>query len=267
MNCKILVAIISYKRGENQATNYLMHKLKLKDKYDNLTFIYEYDPDRKIYESKPDIVTPYIISKNDILEPNICAKRNFVLNYAYEKGYDYLFTIDDDLQTINDKDAFDEFVTSAIKFFEEYPNLAMVGPAMNILRAVDNPLVEWNAMTHSCCMLNVKLLVDNNINYGSNIPAAEDAHIGLCCLEKGLQTLQLNDFAFTYTTVTSTFDDNSGNAYRFKGQNKREAETNALINLHKELYDNGVIYVGKNGYIKLNYDNLVKWRYEKFHIK
>lgn len=257
---KILVAIISYKRGENQATNYLLYKLGLKEKYDNLTFIYENDPERNIYESKPKIVTPHIIPSTDIPKPNICAKRNYVLNYAYENGYDYLFTIDDDLQTINNKDAFDEFVETAMKYFEENPKLAMVGPAMNILRAVDHPMVEWDAMTHSCCILNVELLVNSNINYGNDIPAAEDAHIGLCCLEKGLRTLQLNNFAFTYTTVTSSFNDDSGNAYRFKGQNKRDAETNALISLHKDFYGNKVIYVGENGYIKLDYDKLKDWR-------
>ena len=263
MDKKVLVGIISYKRGENQATNYLLHKLGLKNKYDNLTFIYEDDPTREIYESKPKIVTPYIIPRDVIPYPNICAKRNFVLNYAYEKGYDYLFTIDDDLQTINNKDAFDSFVNEATNFFSYCDKLAMIGPAMNILREIDHDKIEWDAMTHSCCMLNVKLLVDNNINYGNNISAAEDAHIGLCCLEKGLRTMQLNHYAFTYTTVTDKFTDNSGNAYRFEGQNKREAETEALIQNHKELYDNDVIYIGENGYIKLDYNALHKWRLTK----
>lgn len=261
-----LIAIPSYKRGTGPTTMGQLAVCKIAELYDIKMFIYENEPEKKEYYERLEATKEKMkkrhlnksINKMEIVEipssvipkPNLCTKRQYLLDYAKKHGYKYIYMMDDDLIICSHWNTVDKVIKKSKRMMKLHPKLAATNVAFNESRQAKYGKYEWN---DTCCV-NIFFNLERMYYYASEYDCkndikssvvynvhskVDDLSISLDLLTKGWDTLRMNEFVICNQLRDVRSDkknSNSGLSYRFEGAkdengkalNKIQVETKSL---------------------------------------
>lgn len=210
----VLIAIPSYKRGTKQLTNKWLKRTGYNKYYDVRTFVYMTDPDYKIYDLNGyDFVA---IPPVAIPKPNLSQKRQFIVDYAKNNGYDYVLMVDDDLFYCGSAYAIQDFVEKSIDFMEEHPNVALSCPAHTEMRLVTKPEYEYPVIASHSAFIRLDRV--GNAKYSKSELVCEDMAFSLSLLEQGMYSVRINSCVIHTgdAGVDGFTQDGGGLEYKYK---------------------------------------------------
>ena len=261
-----LIAIPSYKRGTGPTTMGQLAVCGIAEKYDIKMFIYEEEPEKKDYYERLELTKEKMVKRNmldsvkrmEIVEipkevipkPNLCTKRQYLLDYAKKNGYKYVYMMDDDLIICSQYNTVDKIIKKSKRLMKLNRRLAATNVAFNESRYAKYGKYEKNDL----CCVNIFFNLDrmyyycneHDYKYGIKSPIiynpkskVDDLSISLDLLSKGWDTLRMNEFVVCNQLRDVRSDkknSNSGLSYRFEGakdengnpMNKIQVETKSL---------------------------------------
>ena len=240
MNPEYPIYVVSKGRWKSRLTvkaledmNVPFHLIVEKDEYDNYA---------EVVDRSKILITPEKYNKEydvfwDDDDPRIGpgAARNFAWEHSIERGYDWHWVMDDNLDAFHRlTDNLKSEVTSGTifkcmeDFVQRYENIAIAGPNYySFCKATDAvpPFVK-NTRIYSC------LLIRNDIPYRWRGRYNEDTDLSLRVLKDGWATLQFN--AFLQGKVT-TQRMSGGNHEQFYSQDGTYLKSKMLEDMHSDV--------------------------------
>jgi hypothetical protein len=240
MNPEYPIYVVSKGRWKSRFTvkaledmNVPFHLIVEKDEYDNYA---------EVVDRSKILITPEKYNKEydvfwDDDDPRIGpgAARNFAWEHSIERGYDWHWVMDDNLDAFHRlTDNLKSEVTSGTifkcmeDFVQRYENIAIAGPNYySFCKATDAvpPFVK-NTRIYSC------LLIRNDIPYRWRGRYNEDTDLSLRVLKDGWATLQFN--AFLQGKVT-TQRMSGGNHEQFYSQDGTYLKSKMLEDMHSDV--------------------------------
>lgn len=306
-----LIAIPSYKRGTGPTTMGQLAVCGIAEKYDIKMFIYEEEPEKKDYYERLELTKEKMVKRNllksvnrmEIVEipkevipkPNLCTKRQYLLDYAKKNGYKYIYMMDDDLIICSQYNTVDKIIKKSKRLMKLNRRLAATNVAFNESRYAKYGKYEKNDL----CCVNIFFNLDrmyyycneHDYKYGIKSPIiynpkskVDDLSISLDLLSKGWDTLRMNEFVVCNQLRDVRADkknSNSGLSYRFEGakdengnpMNKIQVETKSLQDEYPDAKKYIYCIPERNKFVfeYWDYDNYrregVRGEYNAKHIK
>lgn len=257
----VLIAIPSYKRGTKQLTNKWLKRTGYNKIYDVRTFVYMTDPDYKIYDLNGyDFVA---ISPTAIPTPNLSKKRQFIVDYAKEHGYDYVLMIDDDLFYCDSAYTIQNFIERSIAFMEEHTNVALSCPAHTEMRLVTKDEYEFPVIASHSAFIRLDRV--GKAKYSKSELVCEDMAFSLSLLEQGMYSVRINSCVIHTgdAGVDGFTNDGGGLEYKYKNidldpSKKADYDREQTLKEFGYLTQKGLIYLDEaEGKIRLT-DKAIK---------
>ena len=256
MTDKVAIYIPTYNNRYSEMLNYTNILIKSYD-----VFIIFSNNDEKLesynnYEWNTKIQKVYCDAKT------IGEKRQFALDYLYERGYKYVVQIEDDIRTfaseINDstkrttsdsyakaKISIEEMLKKMLNAAEEY-NAAFVSPSFPFSLGFSKPgaiAVNKSLNFGQFNMVDVELLKKYNIKYDVRENVHDDIDLVLQLLQNGLNCVTLKDTAFEVIGSSSLLENST-----ICNGNKQNL---MRINLYLKYRDGISLRIGKHGELRM----------------
>jgi len=253
---KVAIYIPTYKNRYKEMLNYTN---TLINKFDVFIVFSTYDDKLESYnEYKWDdrIQKLYTDAKT------IGAKRQFTVDYLYEKGYQYVIQIEDDIRSfgseINEntkrttsnsyakvKVNIDNVIEKMLNTAEKY-NAAYVSPSFPFSLGFSTPnsvAINKSINFGQFNMVDVKMMKEHNIKYDIRENVHDDVDLVIQLLQNGLTCVTLKDTALEVITSSSL----SENSTLCDG-NKQDI---MRINLYLKYRDGISLRIGKHGELRM----------------
>jgi hypothetical protein len=192
----------------------------------------------------------------------IGEKRQFTLDYLYDKGYKYVIQIEDDIRTfaseINDntkrttsesyaktKISIEEMIKKMLNIAKEY-NAAFVSPSFPFSLGFSKPgaiAVNKSLNFGQFNMVDTEMLKNNNIKYDTRENVHDDIDLVLQLLQNGLNCVTLKDTAFEVIGSSSLLENST-----ICNGNKQDL---MRINLYLKYRDGISLRIGKHGELRM----------------
>ena len=256
MTDKVAIYIPTYNNRYSEMLNYTNTLIKSYD-----VFIIFSNNDEKLesynsYEWDTKIQKVYCNAKT------IGEKRQFALDYLYEKGYKYVVQIEDDIRTfaseINDstkrvtsdsyakaKISIEEMLKKMLNAAEEY-NAAFVSPSFPFSLGFSKPgaiAINKSLNFGQFNMVDVEVLKKYNIKYDVRENVHDDIDLVLQLLQNGLNCVTLKDTAFEVIGSSSLLENST-----ICNGNKQNL---MRINLYLKYRDGISLRIGKHGELRM----------------
>ena len=256
MTDKVAIYIPTYNNRYSEMLNYTNTLIKSYD-----VFIIFSNNDEKLesynnYEWNEKIQKVYCNAKT------IGEKRQFALDYLYERGYKYVVQIEDDIRTfaseINDntkrttsdsyakaKISIEEMLKKMLNAAEEY-NAAFVSPSFPFSLGFSKPgaiAINKSLNFGQFNMVDVELLKKYNIKYDVRENVHDDIDLVLQLLQNGLNCVTLKDTAFEVIGSSSLLENST-----ICNGNKQNL---MRINLYLKYRDGISLRIGKHGELRM----------------
>lgn len=256
MTDKVAIYIPTYNNRYSEMLNYTNTLIKSYD-----VFIIFSNNDEKLesynnYEWNEKIQKVYCDAKT------IGEKRQFALDYLYEKGYKYVAQIEDDIRTfaseINDstkrttsdsyakaKISIEEMLKKMLNVAKEY-NAAFVSPSFPFSLGFSKPgaiAINKSLNFGQFNMVDVELLKKYNIKYDVRENVHDDIDLVLQLLQNGLNCVTLKDTAFEVIGSSSLLENST-----ICNGNKQNL---MRINLYLKYRDGISLRIGKHGELRM----------------
>lgn len=256
MTDKIAIYIPTYNNRYSEMLNYTNTLIKSYD-----VFIIFSNNDEKLesynsYEWDEKIQKVYCDAKT------IGEKRQFALDYLYERGYKYVVQIEDDIRTfaseINDstkrttsdsyakaKISIEEMLKKMLNAAEEY-NAAFVSPSFPFSLGFSKPgaiAINKSLNFGQFNMVDVEVLKKYNIKYDVRENVHDDIDLVLQLLQNGLNCVTLKDTAFEVIGSSSLLENST-----ICNGNKQNL---MRINLYLKYRDGISLRIGKHGELRM----------------
>lgn len=253
---KVAIYIPTYNNRYCEMLNYTNTLIKSYD-----VFIVFSNNDEKLesyntYEWDPKIQKLYCDAKT------IGEKRQFVLDYLYDRGYKYVIQIEDDIKTfaseINDsskrttsdsyakvKISIEEMIDKMLKAAQEH-NAAFVSPSFPFSLGFSKPgaiAINKSLNFGQFNMVDVEILKKNNIKYDVRENVHDDIDLVLQLLQNGLNCVTLKDTAFEVIGSSSLLENST-----ICNGNKQDL---MRINLYLKYRDGISLRIGKHGELRM----------------
>lgn len=253
---KVAIYIPTYNNRYSEMLNYANTLIKSYD-----VFIVFSNNDEKLesyntYKWNEKIQKVYCDAKT------IGEKRQFVLNYLYNKGYKYVIQIEDDIKTfaseINDsskrttsdsyakvKISIEEMIDKMLKAAQEH-NAAFVSPAFPFSLGFSKPgaiAINKSLNFGQFNMVDAEILKKNNIKYDVRENVHDDIDLVLQLLQNGLNCITLKDTAFEVIGSSSLLENST-----ICNGNKQDL---MRINLYLKYRDGISLRMGKHGELRM----------------
>lgn len=253
---KVAIYIPTYNNRYSEMLNYTNTLIKSYD-----VFIIFSNNDEKLesynsYEWDEKIQKVYCDAKT------IGEKRQFTLDYLYERGYKYVVQIEDDIRTfaseINDstkrvtsdsyakaKISIEEMLKKMLNAAEEY-NAAFVSPSFPFSLGFSKPgaiAINKSLNFGQFNMVDVELLKKYNIKYDVRENVHDDIDLVLQLLQNGLNCVTLKDTAFEVIGSSSLLENST-----ICNGNKQNL---MRINLYLKYRDGISLRIGKHGELRM----------------
>lgn len=256
MTDKVAIYIPTYNNRYSEMLNYTNTLIKSYD-----VFIIFSNNDEKLesynkYEWNEKIQKVYCNART------IGEKRQFALDYLYERGYKYVVQIEDDIRTfaseINDstkrttsdsyakaKISIEEMLKKMLNAAEEY-NAAFVSPSFPFSLGFSKPgaiAINKSLNFGQFNMVDVELLKKYNIKYDVRENVHDDIDLVLQLLQNGLNCVTLKDTAFEVIGSSSLLENST-----ICNGNKQNL---MRINLYLKYRDGISLRIGKHGELRM----------------
>lgn len=256
MTDKVAIYIPTYNNRYSEMLNYTNTLIKSYD-----VFIIFSNNDEKLesynkYEWDEKIQKVYCNAKT------IGEKRQFALDYLYERGYKYVVQIEDDIRTfaseINDstkrttsdsyakaKISIEEMLKKMLNAAEEY-NAAFVSPSFPFSLGFSKPgaiTINKSLNFGQFNMVDIELLKKYNIKYDVRENVHDDIDLVLQLLQNGLNCVTLKDTAFEVIGSSSLLENST-----ICNGNKQNL---MRINLYLKYRDGISLRIGKHGELRM----------------
>ena len=256
MTDKVAIYIPTYNNRYSEMLNYTNTLIKSYD-----VFIIFSNNDEKLesynkYEWDEKIQKVYCNART------IGEKRQFALDYLYERGYKYVVQIEDDIRTfaseINDstkratsdsyakaKISIEEMLKKMLNTAEEY-NAAFVSPSFPFSLGFSKPgaiAINKSLNFGQFNMVDVEVLKKYNIKYDVRENVHDDIDLVLQLLQNGLNCVTLKDTAFEVIGSSSLLENST-----ICNGNKQNL---MRINLYLKYRDGISLRIGKHGELRM----------------
>ena len=256
MTDKVAIYIPTYNNRYSEMLNYTNTLIKSYD-----VFIIFSNNDEKLesynsYEWDENIQKVYCNAKT------IGEKRQFALDYLYERGYKYVVQIEDDIRTfaseINNstkrttsnsyakaKISIEEMLKKMLNAAEEY-NAAFVSPSFPFSLGFSKPgaiAINKSLNFGQFNMIDVEVLKKYNIKYDVRENVHDDIDLVLQLLQNGLNCVTLKDTAFEVIGSSSLLENST-----ICNGNKQNL---MRINLYLKYRDGISLRIGKHGELRM----------------
>ena len=256
MTDKVAIYIPTYNNRYSEMLNYTNTLIKSYD-----VFIIFSNNDEKLesynsYEWDENIQKVYCNAKT------IGEKRQFALDYLYERDYKYVVQIEDDIRTfaseINNstkrttsnsyakaKISIEEMLKKMLNAAEEY-NAAFVSPSFPFSLGFSKPgaiAINKSLNFGQFNMVDVELLKKYNIKYDARENVHDDIDLVLQLLQNGLNCVTLKDTAFEVIGSSSLLENST-----ICNGNKQNL---MRINLYLKYRDGISLRIGKHGELRM----------------
>ena len=256
MTDKVAIYIPTYNNRYSEMLNYTNTLIKSYD-----VFIIFSNNDEKLesynsYEWDEKIKKVYCNART------IGEKRQFALDYLYERGYKYVVQIEDDIRTfaseINDstkrttsdsyakaKISIEEMLKKMLNAAEKY-NAAFVSPSFPFSLGFSKPgaiAINKSLNFGQFNMVDVELLKKYNIKYDVRENVHDDIDLVLQLLQNGLNCVTLKDTAFEVIGSSSLLENST-----ICNGNKQNL---MRINLYLKYRDGISLRIGKHGELRM----------------
>lgn len=253
---KVVICIPTYNNRYSEVLNYINKLTSLCD-----VFIVFSNSDDKLkeydsYDWNDKINKVYCDAKT------IGEKRKFLVNYLYDKGYQYIIQIDDDVRTfaseINEstkrttsdsyakhKITLETLITRLIDKMIQY-DAAFISPSFPFSLGFSKPgaiAINKSLNFGQFTVVDVLKLKANNIEYDTRDNIHEDIDLVIQMLQHGMTCVTLKDTAFEVTGSSSLFE-NSTVCQASKLDYAR-------VNLYLKYRDGISLRIGKRGELRL----------------
>lgn len=256
MTDKVAIYIPTYNNRYSEMLNYTNILIKSYD-----VFIIFSNNDEKL-ESYNDYEWNAKIQKVYCDAKTIGEKRQFALDYLYEKGYRYVIQIEDDIRTfaseINNstkrttsdsyakaKISIEEMLKKMLNAAEEY-NAVFVSPSFPFSLGFSKPgaiAINKSLNFGQFNMVDVELLKKYNIKYDVRENVHDDIDLVLQLLQNGLNCVTLKDTAFEVIGSSSLLENST-----ICNGNKQNL---MRINLYLKYRDGISLRIGKHGELRM----------------
>jgi len=256
MNNKVAIYIPTYNNRYSDMLNYTNELIKSYQ-----VFIVFSNNDEKL-ESYNSYKWDEKIQKVYCDAKTIGQKRQYVLNYLYERGFKYVIQIEDDIRTfaseINDstkrttsdsyakeKISIETLIGKMLKVAQEH-NAAFVSPSFPFSLGFSKPgalTINKSLNFGQFNMIDVEQVKEHNIKYDIRENVHDDIDFVLQLLQKGLTCITLKDTAFEVIGSSSLLENST-----ICNGNKQDI---MRINLYLKYRDGISLRIGKHGELRM----------------